>query len=356
PIAAIGVDPSETPTPVPTDTPTPVPTETEEPTPIPTTTPVPSETPVPVVLGGSSKIAFVSDRADEVLQIWTMNPDGSDPRQLTFDPGEKSQPKWSPDGTRLFYVAPGGTDDFGNDLGLDLWVINADGTGIAKVTSFEGDDIDPTWSPDASQIAFTSTRINDIPQVFIKDSACLDTPEGCENVSARNVSCHSDFCAVEFSPAWAPTGAVLPGWLPANHRLAVLESINNAPSEIFVRPPEVAVPVDFDRRDQMRSLEDLSWSPDGQHFLFTWFYSPGVNEIYTALLEDRAATFTKLTSTNGNKEPAFSPDGQLIAFTSTRGGKPEVYIMTAGGGNQTNLTNSPATRDLQPDWRPSLEA
>ncbi len=355
PIAAVLVEPSNTPPPVPA-TPAPLPTETIEPTPTSTETPVPTETPIPVVLGGSSKIAFVSDRAEEVLQIWTMNPDGTDPRQLTFDPGEKAQPKWSPDGTRLLYVAPGGTDDFGNQLGLDLWVINADGTGIAKVTSFEGDDTEPAWSPDGSQIAFTSSRANDTPQVFIKDTACLDSPEGCEKVRARNVSCHTDFCAAEFSPAWAPAGVDLPGWLPVDYRLAVLESINNAPSEIFVRPPEVAVPVDFDRRDQMRSLENLSWSPDGTHFLFTWFYTRGVNEIYTARVEDRAATFTKLTSTNGNKEPIFSPDGQMIAFTSTRAGKPDVYLMTAGGGNQTNLTKSPATRDMHPDWRPPLDA
>ncbi|MFQ5943967.1 MAG: protein kinase [Anaerolineales bacterium] len=356
PIVAVVVEPSDTSTPEPTATETLVPTETDKPTEVPTETAVPTDTPVPVVLGGSSKIAFVSDRADQVLQIWTMNPDGSDPLQLTFDPGEKTQPKWSPDGTRLLYVASGGTDDFGNQLGLDLWVINADGTGIAKVTSFEGDDTDPVWSPDGSQIAFTSTRANDTPQVFIKDALCLNAPDGCADVRARNVSCHTDFCAAESSPAWAPAGIDLPGWIPTDYRLAVLESINNAPSEIFVRPPEVAVPLDFDRRDQMRSLEDLSWSPDGTHFLFTWFYTRGVNEIYTARVEDRASTFTKLTSTNGNKEPVFSPDGQMIAFTSTRAGKPDVYLMTAGGGNQTNLTNSPATRDMHPDWRPPLDS
>jgi serine/threonine protein kinase len=356
PVAAIVAEPSDTASPEPTDTSMPTSTETVEPSQTPTETPVPTDTPVPVVLGGSSKIAFVSDRTDEVLQIWTMNPDGTDPRQLTFDPGEKTQPKWSPDGSRLLYVAPGGMDDFGNNLSLDLWVINADGTGIAKVTSFEGDDTDPAWSPDGTQIAFTSTRANDTPQVFLMDAACLDTLEGCGDVRASNVSCHVDFCAAESSPAWAPSGVALPSWLPADYRLAVLASINNAPSEIFVRPSEVAVPLDFDRRDQMRSLEDLSWSPDGTRFLFTWFYTRGVNEIYTARVEDRATTFTKLTSTNGNKEPVFSPDGQIVAFTSTRAGKPDVYIMTAGGGNQTNLTDSPATRDMHPDWRPSLEA
>ena len=356
PIVAALIEPTETDTPEPTETETPIPTDTEEPNPVPTDTEVPTETSVPVVLGGSAKVAFVSDRADDVLQIWTMNPDGTKPRQLTFDPGEKTQPKWSPDGRRLLYVAPGGIDDFGNNLGLDLWVINADGTGIAKVTSFEGDDYDPEWSDDGSLIAFTSDRANGVPQVFLKEADCLEAPDGCASVRARNVSCHADFCAAESSPAFAPDDVDLPGWLPADYRLGVLASINNAPTEIYLRPPAVEVPRDFDRSDQMRSLEDLSWSPDGTHFLFTWFYTRGVNEIYTARVEDRAQTFTKLTSTNGNKEPVFSPDGQLIVFTSTRGGRPDVYVMTAGGGNQTNLTNSPATRDIHPDWQPPLDA
>ena len=351
-ISAAVVDPTETPSPEPSNTPAPEPTETEEPTPEPTETRIPTETPVPVVLGGSAKIAFVSDRVEEVLQIWTMNPDGTDQRQLTFDPGEKTQPKWSPDGTRLLYIAPAGVDQSGSPLPTALWVVNADGTGVAKVTSSEGDDSDPAWSPDGSQIAFTSTRANDLKQVFIMDTDCLDTQAGCLEVRPMNVSCHVDFCAVEFSPAWTPAGAQLAAWLPADYKLAVLESINNAPSEIFVRPPEVSVPIDFDRRDQMRNLADLSWSPDGSHFLFTWFYTRGVNEIYTAKVEDRATTFTKLTSSNGNKEPTFSPDGLLIAFTSTRDGKPDIYLMNAGGGNQANLSNSPGSRDMMPDWQP----
>jgi serine/threonine protein kinase len=337
---------SNTPIPTPTSFDTPIPTEA------PTNTPVPTATAVSVVVGGGGRIAMASDRSENLLQIWTINPDGSDPQQLTFDPGDKTQPRWSPDGSRLLYVAPGGTDELGTQLGLDLWIINADGTGIAKVTSSPGDDFDPAWSPDGAYIAFTSTRANDLRQVFVLEAACIDTPEGCEDERPTNVSCHVDWCAVEFSPAWAPEGAEFPAWLPSDHVLAVLESINNAPAEVFLRPIAATVPIDWDRRNQIRNLADLRWSPDGAFFAFTWFYQRGANEVYVAALSDRAATFTQLTSTNGNKEPTFSPDGQFIVFSSTREGKPDIFVMTVGGGNQTNITNSPASRDMQPDWQP----
>lgn len=344
------VAPVATDTPRPTDTPPPPATPT--PTELPTDTPVPTATPVPVIIGGGGRIAFASDRTEGLLQIWTMNPDGTDQRQLTFSPGDKTQPRWSPDGTRLLYVGPGGTDPLGEDLGLDIWAINADGTGITNVTADPGDDFDPAWSPDGSQMAFTSDRVNGVLQVFVMSVACLDQPDGCAQVDARNVSCHVDFCAQESSPAWAPPGTQFPNWLPSDFGLAVLESINNAPSEVYFRPPASTVPVDWDRRDSVRNLADLRWSPDGSLLAFTWFYQRGVNEIYLAPLVDRGFNHTQLTTTNGNKEPAFSPDGQFIAFSSTRDGKPEIYVMTVSGANQINLSNSPASRDMQPDWQP----
>ncbi len=351
PVAA--VMPSDTPPPV-TDTPRPTltATQTELPTEVSTETPVPTASPVPVILGGGGRIAFASDRTEGLLQIWTMNPDGSDQRQLTFSPGDKTQPRWSPDGSRLLYVGPGGADELGTQLGLDIWAINVDGTGIVNVTADEGDDYDPAWSPDGSQIAFTSTRANNVEQVFVMSVTCLDQPQSCAEVDAHNVSCHVDFCAQESFPAWAPRGTQFPNWLPSDFGLAVLESINNAPKEVYFRPPASTVPIDWDRRDSVRNLADLRWSPDGGLLAFTWFYQRGVNEIYVAPLADRAFNTTQLTSTNGNKEPAFSPDGQFIVFSSTRDGKPEIYLMTLSGANQVNLSSSPASVDMQPDWQP----
>ena len=161
-----------------------------------------------------------------------------------------------------------------------------------------------------------------------------------------------DFCAVESSPAWAPPQLTLPNWLNPGFNLLVAVSINNAATQIFIRPADPLVPTDFDRRDQLVGVDDLSWSPDGSLVLFTWYYQRGSNEIYVAPLADRGANPTRLTNSNGNKEPAFSPNGSWIVFSSTRDGKPDIYRMTSSGGNQENISNSPGSRDMQPAWQP----
>ncbi|MDX1600419.1 MAG: hypothetical protein R3191_02780, partial [Anaerolineales bacterium] len=321
-----------------TDTPEPSPNVSATPTGEPTATPQP--TAAASSRGGGGRIAFISDRGDgRTLQIWTMDAEGNDPRQLTFGPGDKAYPSWSPDGSRLLFVSPGGTDDFGNDLGLDIWIINEDGTGIKNVTHHPGDDTEPDWSPDGSAIVFTSDRVNELRQVFRMDAACLDQEEGaCWDVDPTNIS---QGYAVEFSPAWSPDGGTI----------AVSASINSAPGRIFLRSPFPGEPTRLDPRDQIIGAQDLAWSPDGQYIAFTWV-QPTMNEIWLVSIENRAADPTKLTNSLGNKEPAFSPDGQWIVFTSTRDQNQEVYIMTANGSNEVSLSDSPGSRDLQPAWQP----
>ena len=303
------------------------------PTPVPTVAPAPSPTETEAVtyVGGGGRIVFVSDREDgRTLQIWTMNPDGSDPRQLTFGPGDKTQPRWSPDGSRLLYVAA----DPGH--GLDVWVINADGSGATNLTQSLGDDTDPAWSPQGDRIAFTSTRVNDLRQVFVADISCLPMPESCSLGRAHNLSAGY---AVEYSPAWTHDGL----------RLAVVASINGAPGRIFFRSLAGGEPTQFDRSDRLIGADTLDWSPDGTYLAFTW-RQPTTTEIYIVPV-DHPTQPVRLTNSLGNKEPAFSPDGGYIVFTSTRDQNPEIYLMSVAGTGQVNLTSYPG-RDMQPDWQP----
>ena len=78
-------------------------------------------------------------------QIWTMDFDGGNPRQLTVGMGSKDHPAWSPDGTR---------NAFEWDAGI--YTMDATGGDLREITppNTENDDDSPAWSPDGTLIAF----------------------------------------------------------------------------------------------------------------------------------------------------------------------------------------------------------
>jgi Tol biopolymer transport system component len=77
-----------------------------------------------------------------------MNQDGSNVRTLT---NNGIAPAWSPDGTRIAFVSlfPGN---------FEIQVMNADGSGVTRLTSHSATDWKPTWSPDGTRIAFQTNR------------------------------------------------------------------------------------------------------------------------------------------------------------------------------------------------------
>lgn len=96
-----------------------------------------------------SMIAFASSRAG-ARQLFVMNADGANVRQVTDLNDMGGRNTWSPDGKKLaFYRGP-----FGE---RNIYVINVDGTGLAQLTK-GGDNLGPSWSPDGNWITFTSFR------------------------------------------------------------------------------------------------------------------------------------------------------------------------------------------------------
>ncbi len=107
----------------------------------------------PVAATVPARIAFDSDR-DGDRDIYVMQADGTGLVQLTDHPGDDGWPAWSPDGRRIAF----GSDRDGD---WDIYVMQADGTGLVQLTDHPGDDWWPAWSPDGRRIAFGSDRDGD---------------------------------------------------------------------------------------------------------------------------------------------------------------------------------------------------
>ena len=119
-----------------------------------------------------TRIVFTSLK-DGDLDIYTMNVDGSDVRRLTTTPGYDGGPWWSPDGTKIVYRAWHPPDSAGladyqalleqrmvRPSRMELFVMNADGSDQRQITTLGGANFGPSWTPDGQRIVFSSNYKN----------------------------------------------------------------------------------------------------------------------------------------------------------------------------------------------------
>ncbi|HLQ50669.1 MAG TPA: hypothetical protein VK129_04175, partial [Terriglobales bacterium] len=99
--------------------------------------------------------------------VWVMNADGSGAiplTKITATNATSSSPAWSPDGSKIAFDssrALNGSDAVNTNNTLNIWVVNADGSGaipLTKLTAIAADNIVGRWSPDGSRIVFDSSR------------------------------------------------------------------------------------------------------------------------------------------------------------------------------------------------------
>ena len=302
---------------------------------IPTETAAPESTPIG---GGTGQIAFASDRSG-IPQIWLMNVDGSNLRQVTDLTAGACQPDWSPLGIQLVFVSPcpRNQDTY---PGSSLFVINSDGTGLTPLPAFPGGDFDPAWSPDGKKIAFTSLRDGGRQQIWIMD---LETNE------TTNLS---DSVAKDFQPIWAPDGNTI-----------MFVTTRSGTEQLWFMDTS-GRPWDFFTRSAEQNNRDPIWSPNGEVIIFTQSDpSGGVSWLSSSLWEDGGVTrgfdefFVIADQTTRTRNPMreadLSPDGiWLVVVNNPVGNNREIYILTTSGAEMVRLTNDPAA-DFDPSWDPT---
>jgi len=140
-----------------------------------------------------TKIAFVSD-VDGNDEIYWINASGGTPTQVTITESGiiNRDPAWSPDVSQIAYTSTSGTA-FNNE---DIFVINYDGSGTpTNLTNYLANDRDPTWSPDGTKIAFVSDRDGNKEIYYLLYS----NPN-----SLKRLTINTD---TDESPVWSPSGA-----------------------------------------------------------------------------------------------------------------------------------------------------
>ncbi len=144
------------------------------------------------------KIAFTTNR-DSNWDIYVMDANGKNPTRLTSDPGYQGNPAWSPDGTRIAYVQ-------GRDAKRDIMVMDADGSNPQPLTALATSaDYSPAWSPSGNQIAFVSNRGGNA-DIYVVDVTCIGNSDVCDQQAVNLTSANQ---GDDLDPAWSPDGSQL---------------------------------------------------------------------------------------------------------------------------------------------------
>jgi Tol biopolymer transport system component len=104
-----------------------------------------------------TKIAYVAPDTAGHEKIWIMEADGSAPTQLTLGEHTDQYPVWTPNGKRIVFASDQAVNEEGQ-RNFDIWIMKSDGTGITQLTVNGSHDTRPVITPDGKYVYFNSNR------------------------------------------------------------------------------------------------------------------------------------------------------------------------------------------------------
>jgi len=268
----------------------------------------------------STQIAFSRNG-----NLWVMRvsddpqPVVSDLRQLTTDPKELVWGiAWSPDGTQIAFDSqmgdPKGTASYNNPTTTEIYLINADGSNLRKLTDNHVIDAGPGWSPDGKHIVFFSNRDGD-PNYTMKKafSAKNDGAFQIYSVTAdgQNIQRLTNTPANNMQPAWSPDGKQIAfsSNRDGNYEIYVVNADGSEPTRLTESPTQDGSPAWLPALNGAGSNAYLGQTTPG---LTPQVFAPGIVSIPSAM--DFAGTF--------------SPDGTEFYFTRRMDGSQNVIYET----------------------------
>ncbi|HEU4355499.1 MAG TPA: LpqB family beta-propeller domain-containing protein, partial [Actinomycetota bacterium] len=253
-------------------------------------------------------IAF-SREATGGLELHVVEPDGSNERTIPTPPGMPWLHAWSPDGDRIAVTI------FPNAGGeRSIWVMDADGSDPVRVAQADNVSV-PSWSPDGTRIAYASeeggrTEIHVVGADGSQDRVVHG--EGAEGTFAI------------FSAQFSPDGTQL-----------LFDRGTDSGFDIFVMRVDGSA---VRRLTTTGTDYDPHWSPDGREIAFTRQGEGPRSDIY--VMRADGSDVRQLTSGGDgdtNLYPQWSPDGRSIAYLAGRGGGPGGLVVMGADGSDPRV-------------------
>ncbi len=255
----------------------------------------------------------------------------------------------------------------------ELWVMDYDGANQRPLTLLRSISLTPRWSPDASRIAFTCfAPVNGLVSAQI----CM------YSLDSGRVLSFARFRGTNSAPAWSPDGAQImfsssmqgnpelyvtdtnggrpkrltfangastsPAWNPKTGQTVAFVSDRGGIPKLYLMNADGTNVVELDLPDK-GYLIDPAWSPNGQLLAFSWRRPDGNYDIY--VMDPASLQIVEITRDAGrNERPSWAPDGRHIVFESTRAGARQIWVMLADGTQPRQLTTSGSNES--PNWSP----
>lgn len=286
-----------------------------------------SSAPIWAKTPSTAKIVFSSNR-DGNWDIWTMNPDGSDPINLTQDAAADFSPVWSPTGEQILFVSF-------RKGGESLYLMDADGKNIRKVLDNWRSRSSATWSPDGKRIASVSDAVLYIATVDGKSI---------EPVAQTGFGSVGD-------PAWSPDGKEIAFIYNKRKQGYELRLLN-----VQTRKQKVLL----GELEKYPYKSHPAWSPDGNQIAFVLHKFRAIQNQADAiawqdeetiyLINRDGSQLRKLVSEKGPDAlcPTWSPQGDEITYQQEVRGFTQLFKIDVRSRVKTQLTHK--GHNSRADW------
>ena len=266
-----------------------------------------------------SRIVFQSNRLDDNSEVYVMDADGQNIKRLTYSEGFDENPIWSPDGRSILFA----TNRDGNH---EIYIMDVNGENQRNLSNHPAYDGHPNFSPDGQRIIFNSSRVmspnHSVEESFTRTSN-IELYE--MNLDGSNITRITNY------PSWDTYPDISPDGTKIAFRRRTVETVLGREignSEVFIANRDGSEAYNISNHPEHDGWP--SWSPDGTKIAFASERERSGNwQIYTINLDGtELSRLTEFDSQGAEfTKPQWSPEGDKILCTRTKDGNVEILII-----------------------------